>query len=87
MHVLIPPKVQGSTLTLVKPHQFPPCLTLQSAQDLLNDITAFRCVSQSSQLCIISNLAEGGLYPFIQITDEDAEQDWTQNQPLWSTTS
>jgi len=40
--------------------------------------TAFWHVSLSSQLDIIYKLAEGGLYPFIQVTDENVEQDWAQ---------
>ena len=78
MHAIIPPQVQDSTLALVKPHQVPLCPAPQSVQVLLNGSTIFRYVSQSSQLCIISKLVEGGLYPFIQVTDEDVEQDWTQ---------
>jgi len=35
-------------------------------------------VSHSFQLYIISKLAEGALYPIIQVIDEDAEGD--QNQ-------
>ena len=71
MHVVIPPQVQDTTLALVKRHQAPPCPTLQSVQVLLNGSTTFRCVSQSSQLCIISKFAEGALYFFIQVIDED----------------
>ena len=58
MHVVIPPQVQDSTLAAVRPHKVSPCQTLQSVQILLNDSTAFRCVSHSSQLCIISKLAK-----------------------------
>jgi len=48
---------------------------LSSVQVLLNGSTEFWCISHSSQLPIISKLAEGALYPFIQVTDEDAEQE------------
>ena len=78
IHAVIPPQVQDSTLALVKPHQVPLCPTLQSVQVMLNGSTAFRCVIHSSQFHIVSRLAEGALYPFIQITDEDVEQDWAQ---------
>jgi len=47
----------------------------------------FWCASHSSQLCIISKLAKGGLYPFIQVMDESVEQDQTQYDPLGNTTS
>jgi len=58
MHVVILPSCKNSTLAIIKPHHVPPCPTLQSVQILLNDSTAFWCVSQSSQLCIISKLAD-----------------------------
>jgi len=74
-------QVQDSSLAFVKPHLVYCCPALQSVQALLNGNTAFRCVSHSSQLCIISKLAEGGLYPFIQVINEDVEQDQTQYQP------
>ena len=42
----------------------------------------FQCVCHPSQLYIISKLAENGLYPFIQVADEDVEQDQSQHRPL-----
>ena len=78
MLMVIPLQAQDSTLTLVEPHQLPLCPTLQTIQVFLKGSTAFCCVSHSSQLHIISKFAEGGLYPFIQVIDEDVEQDWTQ---------
>jgi len=86
MHVIIPSQVQDSTLALVSPH-FNPCLALQSVQVLLSGSTVFQCVNLSSQLCIISKSAEGGLHPFIQVIDENVEQDRTQHLPLWHITS
>ena len=65
IHVVIPPHVQDSTLALVEPYQVPPCPTPQSVQVLLNGSTAFPYVNYSSQLCIISKLAAGGLYSII----------------------
>ena len=43
---------------LVPPPQVSHCPTLQSVQLSLNGSTTSQCVSHSSQLCIISNLAE-----------------------------
>lgn len=43
------------------------------------------CVSPSSQLCIITKLAEGGLYPFVLVTDEVVRQDQIQHWLLVST--
>jgi len=75
-----------STLAPVKPYQVPPCPTVQSVQVLLNGSTAFWCVSHFSQLCISSKLAEGGLYPFIQVIVEYVEQHQTHHQLLGNTT-
>ena len=63
------------------------CPNLQLVQVSLNGSTGFWCVSHSFQLCIISKIAEGVLYPFIQVIDEDAEQIQAQYQPLGSTAS
>jgi len=74
MHV-----VRDHTLALVEPHQAPLHLTHQSVQILLDGSTTIWCTSYSSQPCIISKLAEGELYPFIQVMDEDIEQDQIQH--------
>ncbi|XP_048788485.1 uncharacterized protein LOC125687398 [Lagopus muta] len=79
--------MQDSTLAFVKPHPVSFCPALQPIQVLLNGSTAFRCVSQSSQLRIIGKLAEGGHYPLIKVIDEDVEQDRTQHGPLRNTAS
>ena len=62
----MPFQVQNSILALVKPHVVPLCPIFQSIQVLLSGSTAFWCVSHSSQLCIISKLAEGGLHLFTE---------------------
>ncbi|XP_052556631.1 uncharacterized protein LOC128089357 isoform X2 [Tympanuchus pallidicinctus] len=85
VHAIIPPQMQDSTLAFVKPHLVVFCPALQPVQVSLNGSTAFRHVSQSSQLCIISKLAEGGHYPLIKVIDEDVEQDRTQHRPLGDT--
>ena len=59
----------------------------QPARVSLNGSMAFWCVSHFSQLCIICKLAEGALYPFIQVTDEHIGQDQTQYRPIGSTAS
>jgi len=73
MQVVIPPLVQNHTPVLIQAHQVPFHPTLQPVQVSLNGSTASQCISHSSQHCIISKLAEGGLYPFIQVIDEDTE--------------
>ena len=49
--------------------------------------TDFWCLSNSSQLCIISKPNESGLYPFTQVIDGNAKQDRNQHQPLGNTAS
>jgi len=78
MHGVISPQVQDLTLALVQFHQVPLCPALQPFQVSLNGSTAFSCISHLSSFCIISKLAEGTLCPFIQVTDEEIEQDWTE---------
>ena len=41
---------------------------------------ASRCVSHSSQLPIVNKLAEGAFLSFIQVIDEDTEQDQTDHR-------
>ena len=84
---VIPSRVQDITPAFVKSQLVYCCPALHSAQVSLNGSTAFRCVSHSSRLCIIGILAEGGHYPLITVVDEDIEQDWTQDRPLWNTTA
>lgn len=81
MRVIILSLVQGSALLLVESHQVPLHSSLQTVQVLLNSSTSFWCVSYSSQIHIVSKLAEGALYPVIQVVVGDIEQDWTQYQP------
>ncbi|PKU46836.1 hypothetical protein llap_2809 [Limosa lapponica baueri] len=79
VHGVIAPQVQHPTLFPVESHKVPLCPTLQPVQVSVHGGTAFWCVSHPSRFCIISKLAEGTLYPFIQATDEYIEQDWTQS--------
>ena len=83
MHEVIPPQVQDSKFAPV--HQVSLCPALQSVLVLLSGSTVLWRVGHSSQLCIISKLAEGAFYPFIQVIDEDLEhrtQYWLWGAPL-----
>jgi len=71
--------MQDSALALIEPNKILLCSTLQSVQDLLNGSAAFCYVRHSSQLRIISKPAKCGHYPFIQVIDEDVEQDWKRS--------
>ena len=57
------------------------CTQLSACPGLAEGSTAFWCVSHSSQLCIISKLAEGALHPFIQLMDGGVKRDRAQYQP------
>jgi len=48
---------------------------------------AFQCTSHSFQFCVLSKLAEGTLRPFVQVIDEEVEQDWAEYSPLGNPTS
>lgn len=49
--------------------------------------TELWCVSLSSQLCATCKPAEGGLHPFVQVTDGDVEQQQIQHRPSGNSTS
>jgi len=87
VHGVVPPPVQDPSLALVELHQVPLPRILQPVQVSLNGSTAFWCIYHSSQFCVISKLAEGTLCPFIQVIDEEAEQDWAKYSPLGDSTS
>ncbi|PKU29465.1 glycoprotein xg [Limosa lapponica baueri] len=74
----IPPQVQHPTLAFVEFHQVPLCPALQPVQVSLYGGTAFWRVSHPSQFCIISKRAEDTFHPFIEVIDENIEEDWTQ---------
>ena len=64
---VVPPQVKDPTLAFVEFHEVPLGPALQPVQVSLDGSTALRCISHSSQLGIVSELAEGTLYPIIQV--------------------
>ncbi|PKU42074.1 hypothetical protein llap_7613 [Limosa lapponica baueri] len=78
VHGVISPQVQHPTLAFVEIHQVPLYPTLQPVQVSLYGSTDLHRVNDPSQFCIVSKLAEGTFHPFIQVTDEYIEEDWTQ---------
>jgi len=78
VHEVVLPQVQDPALALVDLHQVPLCSTLQPVQVSLNGSTAFWCIHHSSQFCVTCKLAEGTLQLFIQVIDEEVEQDWAE---------
>ena len=73
---VVPP--QDFALPLVELHEVPASPFLQPVEVPLDGSTTLWPISQSSQFCVICKLAEGTLWPIIQIINEDVEQDWTQ---------
>ena len=62
-----------------------PCSSLPSSYPIqvsLDSSMAFRCISHSSQLCIISKLAESALCPFIQFINEDVKNKRSDPVPM-----
>jgi len=41
------------------------------------DIPSFYCVNCTTQLGVVSRLAEGTLYPIIYVIDKDVEEHWS----------
>ncbi|KAK4810833.1 hypothetical protein QYF61_008805 [Mycteria americana] len=71
-------QVQDFALPLVELHEVPVSPFLQSVQVPLDGSTTLWHISHSSQICVISKLAEGTLCLIIQIINEDVEHDRTQ---------
>jgi len=65
MHAVIPPQLQHPMLVLVEAHWVSIHPTLQPVWVSVSGSTAFWCINHSSQLHIVSKLAEDALYPFI----------------------
>jgi len=79
MYGVIPLQVQGFVLLFTEFHEVlvsPFVLAVEVAQD--SNITLC-CISHSSLFCVIRKLAEGTLYPTVQIINESVKQDQTQH--------
>ena len=72
------------TAVLVELQEVPACLPLQHVKVSHDVCTALWWTNHSSQFCVMSGFTEGALYstPFIQLINEDAEQDWIQYRPV-----
>ena len=81
LHRFIPPQVQDFALLFAELHEVPISPFLHPVEVPPKSSTTLWCISQSSQFCTISKLAESTHCPIIQITNEDVEQDWIQ---CWS---
>ncbi|GAB0175715.1 cAMP-dependent protein kinase inhibitor alpha [Grus japonensis] len=81
-HVLVPgvvpPQVQDFPLPFVELHEVPDSPFLQPVKIPPDGSMILWFISLCSQFGVICKLAEGTLYPIIQIINEDVKQDWTQ---------
>ena len=82
---IAPTQVQDLALGLVEPPEVHMGPLLQLIQVPLDGIPSW-CVSCTTQLGVICNLAEGALNPTVYVTDENIKQYWSQYGPLMHTT-
>jgi len=69
----IPPaQVQNSALCCVEPHEVHLGPPFQPVKVPLNGIPSFYCVNRTTQLGVLSKLAEGALNSVIDVTDKDS---------------
>jgi len=87
MPAVVPPHMQDFALPSVELHEVPVSPFLQPVQVSLDGSTTLSRVSYFSPFCVICKLAEGTLFPNMQIITGDIEQDYTQYWPLGYTTS
>ncbi|KAK4811354.1 LOW QUALITY PROTEIN: hypothetical protein QYF61_027583 [Mycteria americana] len=69
-----PSQVQNLAFVLIKFHAIDDCPMLQSIP--LQGLLPLKRVNSTSQIGIISKLADGAFNPCIQIVDKNIEQDW-----------
>lgn len=68
--VILPP-VQDIAFLLDELNEIPLCPILQFVQVLLKGSTTLRCISHTSQFCVICKLAEASLCLSVQVINED----------------
>ena len=71
-------QVQDFALGFVGPHEVHLGLLLKTVWVPLNAIPSLWCVDCTSQLGVISKLAEGAFDPTVNVTDEDIKEHWRQ---------
>jgi len=71
--------VQDLALGFVEPHEVHLGSLLKSVYVSLDDIPSFRDVDLTTQLHIISKLAEGALDSTADVFSEDAAEHWSQH--------
>ncbi|PKU46486.1 hypothetical protein llap_3205 [Limosa lapponica baueri] len=81
-------QVQDLALGLVDLHEVCTGSPLKSVQVPLDGISSLWRVNScvTTQLGVVSKLAEGALYPIVPVSTKDVKQHWSQYQPLRNTT-
>ena len=70
--------VQDLALGLVELHEVHMGPPLQPVQVPLDGIPSLQCVNHTTQLGVISRLAEGALNPTVHVTNKEVQQCWSQ---------
>ncbi|GAB0183112.1 cAMP-dependent protein kinase inhibitor alpha [Grus japonensis] len=81
-----PTHVQDLALGLVELHEVHIGPPLQPVKVPLDGIPSLQRVNHTTQLGVVSNLAEGALDPTVHVADKDVEQCWSQYRPLRNAT-
>ena len=77
-HLELPQHKCPSLLNLIRAS----CLLFKHVQVPLDSIPPFCCVNCTTQLGVISKLAEGTLNPTVLVIDKDVKEHWSQEGPL-----
>ncbi|PKU40461.1 hypothetical protein llap_9237 [Limosa lapponica baueri] len=83
---IAPTQVQDLARGLVELYEVHTGPPLKPVQDLLDDIPSIQCVDRTTQLGVVSKLAEGVLNSTVHVSNKDVQQHWSQFQPLRNAT-
>jgi len=83
---IAPTHVQDLALGLVALHVVHSGPPLQPVKVPLDGVPSLQSVNPTTQLGVVSRLAEGALSPTVHVADKDIEQHWPQDRPLRHTT-
>ncbi|XP_048790014.1 uncharacterized protein LOC125688256 [Lagopus muta] len=83
---VLPAQMQNLALCRVEPHQVHPSPALQPVEVPLNGIPSFHRINRTTQLGVVSKLAEGALNSLIDVINKDVKEHRSQDRPLGDTT-
>jgi len=83
---IAPTPVQDLALGLVELHEVCPGPPLKPVQVTLDAIPSLQSVDRTTQVGVISKLAEGALNPTVHIADKEVKQQQSQYQTLRNAT-